>query len=134
VLVAVGSAACALTFDGLNTAGQAYELTIIDPDGLVDSYAIRTPEAARLGVSGDGVHAVADPNSVWVTWTGLPCETRPSIEVSRAEDDRIAVALDRGPAEGETCVAMESGYGVALVLAEPVDIADIEFSDTASGP
>lgn len=130
LLLAVLTAACAPTVDGTNTSGQAFQLTIVDPQGLVLSASSLTPEEESLGDTGDGIHPLADPNSIWVTWIGPPCEPRPNLEISQAEGDPLTIELDRGPRESP-CEPMETGYGVALILKRPVEIADIVFSVSA---
>jgi hypothetical protein len=132
VLFAAAAAACAPTVDGTNTALKAFQVTIVDPQGLVLAASSRAPLGDLEGVARDGVNQLPDPNEIWVSWDALPCQTRPSIELSRAGDDRITIEVDPGPRRADPCSDMSAGYGVRLVLKEPVEVDEITFS-TAEG-
>jgi hypothetical protein len=128
VLLAAIVAACAPTVDGTNTARQAFHATIVDPQGLVQAASNLPPQGELVGLARDAVHPLDHPNAIWVTWDALPCETRPSLELSQAENDRITIELDRGPREADVCALMSAGYGVRLVLKAPVEAEEIAFS------
>jgi len=115
------------TADGFSTTGQAFQVALVDPDGLVERASGVTPKDELLGEIGDGVHLLADPNDIVVTWIGFPCETRPRLEISEAAGDAMRIVVDRGPRES-FCPAMEVGYGVELVLKRSVEETDFEFS------
>jgi hypothetical protein len=127
VVVTIVAAACTPTVTGTNSNGQAFQITIVDPQELVASASNLTPQDELLGEIGDGVHPLADPNAIAVTWIGRPCETRPNLEISETDGDPITIVLDRGPREGQVCNATEVGYGVELVLKRPVEVADLVF-------
>jgi hypothetical protein len=63
-----------------------------------------------------------------VVWTGLPCQTAPSVEVTR-DEGRLVVAVARGPevlAHGDECPSAEDFFAVDLVLAGDHEIEQVD--------
>jgi hypothetical protein len=99
---------------------------LVDADGLVAQHEFLLPapeddvlvhldapvDARAVVIPGpDGVDAR-------VVWTGLPCQTAPSVEVTR-DQERVVVAVARGPevlGEADTCPDTEDFFAVDLVL------------------
>jgi hypothetical protein len=126
VLLPLAVAACAGTVEGTNTIGQAFELTIVDPQGLVRTASNLQPDGDPTALPDLPVQALDDPNAVSVTWSGRPCQRRPTLTVSVA--DPLTIELNLGPRVTDFCEAMGVGYGVRLVLNEPVDAEEVEFT------
>jgi hypothetical protein len=87
---------------------------LVHLDAPVDARAVVTPGP-------DGVDAR-------VVWTGLPCQTAPSVEVTR-DQERVVVAVARGPevlGEADTCPDTEDFFAVDLVLAGDDGLEQVE--------
>jgi hypothetical protein len=129
VLLAALAAGCTPTVVGTNNARQRFEATIVDPQGLVLAASSRAPLGEIDGAAQDGVNPLKDTSAIWVAWHALPCQTRPSLELSQSEDDRITIELDRGPMNAsDGCDLMSARYGVRLDFEEPVEPEEIAFS------
>jgi hypothetical protein len=98
---------------------------LVDTDGLVDRHRFLMPLPDRevlphLDAPVDS-RAVVIPGpqgiDARVVWLGSPCQTAPSVEVTR-DQGRVAVAVDRGPTVGgDVCNDSEVSFAVDLAFA-----------------
>jgi hypothetical protein len=99
---------------------------LVDVDGLVaqHEFLLPAPEDDVLAHLDAPVDAravvIPGPDGVdaRVVWTGLPCQTAPSVEVTR-DQERVVVAVARGPevlGEADSCPDTEDFFAVDLVL------------------
>jgi hypothetical protein len=100
---------------------------LVDVDGLVarHEFLLPAPEdevLAHLDAPVDGrAVVIPGPDGVdaRVVWTGLPCQTAPSVEVTR-DEGRLVVAVSRGPevlGDADACPDTEDLFAIDLVLA-----------------
>ena len=101
------------------------EAVLVDIDGLVAQHRFLLP--ARDGEVTLPLDAPVDHRAVVipgpegidarVVWAGLPCQTAPSVEVTR-DQGRVEVAVDRGPrVGGDECLDSQESFAVDLVFA-----------------
>jgi hypothetical protein len=107
-----------------------------DADGLVAQHEFLLPAPeddvlAHLDAPVDA-RAVVIPGpegvDARVLWTGLPCQTAPSVEVTR-DQERVVVAVARGPevlGEADTCPDTEDFFAVDLVFVGDDGIEQVE--------
>jgi hypothetical protein len=109
---------------------------LVDVDGLVAQHEFLLPAPAdellvHLAAPVDARAVVipgADGIDARVVWTGLPCQTAPSVEVTRGQG-RVVVAVARGPevlGEADTCPDTEDFFAVDLVLAGDDGIEQVD--------
>jgi hypothetical protein len=105
------------TYGGAGWSGEGVgseDDVLAHPDAPVDARAVVIPGP-------DGVDAQ-------VVWTGLPCQTAPSVEVTR-DQERVVVAVARGPevlGGADTCPDNEDFFAVDLVLAGDDGVEQVE--------
>jgi hypothetical protein len=108
----------------------------VDVDGLVaqHEFLLPAPEDDVLAHLDAPVDAravvIPGPDGVdaRVVWTGLPCQTAPSVEVTR-DQRRLVVAVARGPevlGDADTCPDTEDYFAVDLVLAGDDGIEQVD--------
>jgi hypothetical protein len=109
---------------------------LVDADGLVaqHEFLLPAPEDDVLAHLDAPVDAravvIPGPDGVdaRVVWTGLPCQTAPSVEVTR-DQERVVVAVARGPevlGEADTCPDTEDFFAVDLVLVGDDGLEQVE--------
>jgi hypothetical protein len=109
---------------------------LVDVDGLVarHEFLLPAPEDEVLVHLDAPVDAravvIPGPDGVdaRVVWTGLPCQTAPSVEVTR-DEGRLVVAVARGPevlGDADECPSAEDFFAVDLVLAGDYGIEQVD--------
>jgi hypothetical protein len=109
---------------------------LVDVDGLVarHEFLLPAPEDEVLAYLDAPVDAravvIPGPDGVdaRVVWTGLPCQTAPSVEVT-TDQRRLVVAVARGPdvlGDADACPSAEDFLAVDLMLAGDHGIEQVE--------
>ncbi len=116
---------------GLTNEDLLFTATIRDRTGSLEGAQAVPASSTGIGLTNPEMEGIAgddtDDAALFVAWVGLPCEDRPSLQLS-AVDSGLAVQLHKGPQrEGEACPFYPHYFALRLQFDGPVDVEDVQL-------
>lgn len=119
--------------DALGSGGHRVQVTIEDPQSLIETFGDSRPDELLLRVRTlDVARVPEDASALDLAWVLMPCNLSPVMKVGMTQAG-LAIVLDPGPSTGDDCDASGIPYGLRLTFDRPIEGWAIQRSVVRDG-